>query len=167
MNRNCIAIFIFSLFLLFSTAFKLPIFSLSLKMQSTFSSTECQAGPRPIHSKFTVEKTSDERMKELGVLSWPMWSTNDSTKYQVGIKSPRKVYDCNELSYIGAIIAAVISRSFILLSRNIIFFWYNCSFWKSWDNPWGNWGSHYSSSRRLCDVSWWIRLSLVCYRTCA
>lgn len=69
------------------------------------SSRVRMAGPRPIHwdgfkSKFTVEKATDELMKELAVKSWPTWSTAGSAKYKVGVKSPLKVYDCNELSYI-------------------------------------------------------------------
>lgn len=64
-------------------------------------------GPRPIHSdgfksKFTVEKASEALMQELAVKSWPTWSTAGSAKYKVGVKSPLKVYDCNELSYIIA-----------------------------------------------------------------
>ena len=39
-------------------------------------------------------------MNELGVSSWPTWTTAGSTKYQTGVKSPLKVYDCNELSYV-------------------------------------------------------------------
>jgi mannose-6-phosphate isomerase-like protein (cupin superfamily) len=63
------------------------------------------AGPRPIHSDgskstFTVEKATEERMAELAVKSWPTWSTAGSAKYKVGVKSPLKVYDSNELSYI-------------------------------------------------------------------
>jgi len=58
------------------------------------------AGPRPIHSdgftsKFTVEKASEEMMRELSVKSWPTWSTAGSPKYKVGVKSPLKVYDGN------------------------------------------------------------------------
>ena len=56
--------------------------------------------PRPIHKDFTVEKATPEKMEELGVKSWPTWSTAGSEKYKVGIKSPLKVYDSNELSYI-------------------------------------------------------------------
>jgi len=56
--------------------------------------------PRPIHTCFTVEKATPEKMKELGVTSWPNWSTAGSGKYKVGVKSPLKVYDTNELSYI-------------------------------------------------------------------
>jgi uncharacterized cupin superfamily protein len=56
--------------------------------------------PRPIHSEFTVEKATPEKMAELGVANWPTWSTADSEKYKVGIKSQLKVYGINELSYI-------------------------------------------------------------------
>ena len=57
-------------------------------------------GPRPIHKEFTVEKATPEKLELLQVSSWPRWSTNGSEKYKVGIKSPLKVYDTNELSYI-------------------------------------------------------------------
>ena len=58
------------------------------------------AGPRPLHKVFTVEKASDALKAELGVTSWPTWQTADSSKYKVGIKSPLKIYDGNELSFI-------------------------------------------------------------------
>jgi len=57
-------------------------------------------GPRPIHKEFTVEKATQEKKELLDVASWPTWSTQGSEKYKVGIKSPLKVYDTNELSYI-------------------------------------------------------------------
>ena len=57
-------------------------------------------GPRAIHKEFTVEKATPEKLDLLQVSSWPRWSTNGSEKYKVGIKSPLKVYDTNELSYI-------------------------------------------------------------------
>ena len=53
----------------------------------------------PMLSVFTVAKATDEQLEELGVKSWPTWSTAGS-KYKVGEISPRKVYDTNELSYI-------------------------------------------------------------------
>lgn len=62
--------------------------------------TECYGFPRPLHSVFTVEKATEEIKEELGVKSWGRWSTAGSEKYKVGIKSPLKVYDGNELSYI-------------------------------------------------------------------
>ena len=39
-------------------------------------------------------------MEDLEVKRWPTWSTKGSEKYKVGVKSPLKIYDCNELSYI-------------------------------------------------------------------
>ena len=59
-------------------------------------------GKRPIHTsgEFTVEKATPEMMQDLEVKRWPTWSTAGSEKYKVGIKSPLKVYDVNELSYI-------------------------------------------------------------------
>lgn len=57
-------------------------------------------GPRPIHKEFTVEKGTPEKKELLDVKSWPTWSTAGSEKYKVGIRSPMKVYDTNELSYI-------------------------------------------------------------------
>lgn len=58
------------------------------------------AGPKAIHTEFTVEKATPEMIAELNVKSWGVWSTEGSVKYKTGIKSPLKVYDCNELSYI-------------------------------------------------------------------
>jgi len=57
-------------------------------------------GPRPLHKEFTVEKATPEQLEEMQVKSWGQWSTKGSPKYKVGVKSPLKVYDCNELSYI-------------------------------------------------------------------
>lgn len=62
-------------------------------------------GPRPLHwdgfkSQFTVEKATEAQLRDLGVKSWPTWSTQGSAKYKTGVKSPLKVYDENELSYI-------------------------------------------------------------------
>jgi hypothetical protein len=59
-----------------------------------------KGGPRPLHTEFTVEKATPELLEELDVMNWPTWSTDGSPKYKVGIKSPLKVYDCNELSYV-------------------------------------------------------------------
>lgn len=58
-------------------------------------------GKRPLHTsgEFTVEKATPELMEDLEVKRWPTWSTA-GTKYKVGEKSPLKVYDMNELSYI-------------------------------------------------------------------
>ena len=69
---------------------------------SPLSGVSMMAGPRPLHTdgKFTVEKATPELLKELDVENWPTWSTKGSPKYVVGKKSPLKVYDCNELSYI-------------------------------------------------------------------
>ena len=63
-------------------------------------SLSISAGPRPIHKEFTVEKATEEQKAELGVANWPTWSTRGSIKYVTGKRSPLKVYDCNELSFI-------------------------------------------------------------------
>jgi len=47
-----------------------------------------------------VQKATPELLEELSVNSWGVWSTAGSPKYKVGIKSPLKVYDGNELSYV-------------------------------------------------------------------
>ena len=59
-------------------------------------------GKRPLHTsgEFTVEKATPELLADLEVKKWPTWSTAGSDKYVKGKKSPLKVYDCNELSYI-------------------------------------------------------------------
>mmetsp|Transcript_76192 Transcript_76192/g.134909 ORF Transcript_76192/g.134909 Transcript_76192/m.134909 type:complete len:183 (+) Transcript_76192:49-597(+) len=62
-------------------------------------------GPKPLHwngftSFFNVTKATEEQIKELSVKSWPTWSTSESEKYKVGVKSPLKTYGINELSYI-------------------------------------------------------------------
>ena len=64
------------------------------------STTTVHGFPRPIHKEFTVEKATPELIEELGIKNWPTWSTAGSPKYKVGIKSPLKVYDGNELSFI-------------------------------------------------------------------
>ena len=61
---------------------------------------ELFAGPRPLHDEFTVEMASPELLEDLKVKQWGIWGTEGSAKYKKGIKSPLKVYDCNELSYI-------------------------------------------------------------------
>ena len=66
------------------------------------------AKAKPIHldpenvmkSVFTVAKATDEQLDALGVKQWPTWSTAGSAKYKEGVRSPLKVYDTNELSYI-------------------------------------------------------------------
>jgi uncharacterized cupin superfamily protein len=57
-------------------------------------------GPRELHKQFSVEKATPEVLDELDVLNWPTWGTQGSAKYKTGVKSPLKVYDTNELSYI-------------------------------------------------------------------
>ena len=47
-----------------------------------------------------MQKATEELKADLGVASWGVWSTEGSTKYRTGVKSPLKVYDCNELSFI-------------------------------------------------------------------
>ena len=59
-----------------------------------------RAPDNPMKSVFTVEKATEDQIAELGVKQWPTWSTEGSAKYAVGVRSPLKVYDCNELSYI-------------------------------------------------------------------
>jgi cupin superfamily acireductone dioxygenase involved in methionine salvage len=39
-------------------------------------------------------------MDQLGVKSWPTWSTSGNEKYKVDVKSPLKTYTENELSYV-------------------------------------------------------------------
>ena len=85
----------------------LLLLSMSASLQFKSSSRRVAAktfalsvGPRPLHQSFTVEKATPETLQELGVDSWPGWSTAGSEKYKVGVRSPLKVYDSNELSYI-------------------------------------------------------------------
>ena len=68
----------------------LPLFRTALRAK----------GPRDLFKEFSVEPCSPELKDELGIDRWGVWSTRDSPKYKVGVKSPLKVYDCNELSYI-------------------------------------------------------------------
>ena len=68
------------------------------------------AGPRPLHQVFTVEKATPEVLKDLGVDSWPGWGTAGSEKYKVGVRSPLKIYDSNELSYITSGKVEIIPR---------------------------------------------------------
>eukprot|EP00596_Hydrurales_sp_CCMP1899_P011006 CAMPEP_0119040716 /NCGR_PEP_ID=MMETSP1177-20130426/10724_1 /TAXON_ID=2985 /ORGANISM="Ochromonas sp, Strain CCMP1899" /LENGTH=127 /DNA_ID=CAMNT_0007006029 /DNA_START=103 /DNA_END=486 /DNA_ORIENTATION=- len=64
------------------------------------SQTSCYAGPRDLFKEFTVEACTPAVKEEMGISRWGTWSTRDAPKYKVGIKSPLKVYDGNELSYI-------------------------------------------------------------------
>lgn len=57
-------------------------------------------GPRALHKTFTVEPATPTKLEELDVLSWPTWCTDGTAKYKTGVRSPLKVYDTNELSYV-------------------------------------------------------------------
>ena len=59
-------------------------------------------GAKALHTEFTVEKATAEQLAKMNVKKWPTWSTAGSEKYKVGVQSPLKVYDGNELSYIIA-----------------------------------------------------------------
>jgi len=63
----------------------------TLSRRTLSSTTVLHGFPRPIHKEFKVEKASPELIEELGIKSWPTWSTAGSPKYKVGIKSPLKV----------------------------------------------------------------------------
>ena len=76
------------------TSFRIP-----LRLR-TSSYQVCAKGPRDLFQEFTVQPCSPETYKEMGIDRWGVWSTRDSPKYKVGIRSPLKVYDCNELSYV-------------------------------------------------------------------
>jgi len=89
---------IFAFFL--SLNFISLVLSFKTHIDSKRFGTRIAGFPKPIHKEFTVEKATPEKLDELGVKSWPTWSTAGSEKYKVGIKSPLKVYDTNELSYI-------------------------------------------------------------------
>lgn len=59
------------------------------------------ANAKPVHTEFKVEKASEEVLKAMEVREkWPTWTTEGSEKYKVGVTSPEKIYDTNELSYI-------------------------------------------------------------------
>jgi len=72
----------------------------SLLPASRLPASAVAMGPRAIHNVFTVEKATPEKLSELAVKNWGVWSTAGSAKYATGVKSPLKVYDGNELSYI-------------------------------------------------------------------
>ena len=57
-------------------------------------------GARALHKTFTVEKATPAILEELDVLNWPTWGTEGSAKYKTGVRSPLKIYDTNELSYV-------------------------------------------------------------------
>ena len=92
-----ISLIFFLNIILHALSYKNIINTYALKMRRE---TSIGGFPRPIHKEFTVEKASPEMLEELAVKTWPTWSTAGSEKYKVGIKSPLKVYDTNELSYI-------------------------------------------------------------------
>ena len=77
---------------------RMPVAHLSRPRRS--SRVACTAGPRPLHTTFTVEKATPELKAELGVNSWGVWSTEGSPRYKTGVRSPLKVYDGNELSFL-------------------------------------------------------------------
>ena len=69
-------------------------------VRQSFAAFAGKIGPRELFKEFTVQPCSPDLKKELGVERWGVWSTAGSSKYKVGVKSPLKVYDGNELSYI-------------------------------------------------------------------
>lgn len=91
-------ILLLSLLLSMTAAFRVR----NLQRNNKCGSTKCFAskGPREMFTEFTVVPCPPQLKEELGVSRWGTWSTRDSSKYLVGKKSPLKVYDCNELSYI-------------------------------------------------------------------
>ena len=58
------------------------------------------AHAKPVSTEFKVEKASPEVLEAMKVTQWPTWTTEGSEKYKVGVTSPEKIYDTNELSYI-------------------------------------------------------------------
>ena len=56
----------------------------------------------------------------MGVEKWPTWRTEDSPKYKVGIKSPLKVYDVNELSYIISGIDSYIALPLLMYESSLL-----------------------------------------------
>ena len=58
------------------------------------------ASAKVVSDKFEVVKATDAMLADMKVTEWPTWTTAGSEKYKVGVVSPEKVYDTNELSYI-------------------------------------------------------------------
>ena len=56
----------------------------------------------------------------MGVDKWPTWRTEDSPKYKVGIKSPLKVYDVNELSYIISGIDSYVALPLLMYESSLL-----------------------------------------------
>ena len=77
-----------------------------------------------LRTEFTVEKGTEEAYKSMEVAKWPTWKTEDSPKYKVGIKSPLKVYDVNELSYIISGMCTLRLRPHLQFSHFVVLFIY-------------------------------------------
>ena len=61
-------------------------------------STE-KSGPRIISPEFEVHKATDEELVELDVKHWPVWTTSDKEKWNVGNQVIDKEMPYGELSY--------------------------------------------------------------------
>ena len=102
MFKHLLLIFIATIFAITVKSFKVQtIASLSRSSMLLYMGEQDPLSLKNLRTKFTVEKATEESLNSMGVLSWGLWSTQGSPKYKVGIKSPKKVYDVNELSYIG------------------------------------------------------------------
>ena len=58
-----------------------------------------EIGPRILHEEFTVTTGSDELIALLDVPNWPVWTTADKPKWDVGNQVVDKVMPYGELSY--------------------------------------------------------------------
>eukprot|EP00568_Trieres_chinensis_P012299 CAMPEP_0183306816 /NCGR_PEP_ID=MMETSP0160_2-20130417/14611_1 /TAXON_ID=2839 ORGANISM="Odontella Sinensis, Strain Grunow 1884" /NCGR_SAMPLE_ID=MMETSP0160_2 /ASSEMBLY_ACC=CAM_ASM_000250 /LENGTH=169 /DNA_ID=CAMNT_0025470283 /DNA_START=123 /DNA_END=629 /DNA_ORIENTATION=+ len=61
--------------------------------------TDDDIGPRVIHSDFTVERATEEKLKKFDVKNWPTWTTGDKEKWAVGNQVADKVMPYGELSF--------------------------------------------------------------------
>ena len=57
-------------------------------------------GPRILHTKFTIERATEEQLTQLDVFNWPIWTTSDKEKWIVGNRNCNKVMPYGELSYV-------------------------------------------------------------------
>jgi len=57
------------------------------------------AGPRPISTQFDVHEANESELKDLDVEHWPIWTTGDKPKWDVGNQVANKEMPYGELSY--------------------------------------------------------------------
>ena len=68
--------------------------------ETTATAVASGRGPRILHDVFTVEPGTEYMKYQLDVENWPIWTTGDKPKWDVGKQNADKVMPYGELSYV-------------------------------------------------------------------